>query len=371
MKIAIIGTRGVPNRYGGFEQFAQQLSRSLTDNGFEVWVYNSHYHPYKEKIWEGVNIIHCYDPEHKIGTAGQFIYDFNCIMDSRKRNFDVILQLGYTSSSIWHWLLPRKPLIITNMDGIEWQRSKYHKAVQRFLRYAEMLAVKSSDILVADSQPIKNYLHNKYKTNPIFIPYGTTPFKHPDQSIIEHHNLEPCRYFLCIARLQSDNHIEEIIEGVLLSKTNYKLIIVGSTNNKFGRMLRKKYHSSQIQFIESQYNSNILNNLRYHCYGYFHGHSAGGTNPSLLEAMAASAMICAHNNQFNKSVLGINAIYFQTPSDIAYHIDNNHFETNREQFIANNHKQITEYYTHALIAQKYIELFFNAKRPQNPAKANT
>ena len=96
------------NFYGGFEQFAQYLSEGLVKAGHTVFVYNSHLHPYQEKSWNGVNLVHCYDPEEKIGPSGQFIYDLNCILDSRKRDFDIILQLGYTSSSVWNWLFPKK-----------------------------------------------------------------------------------------------------------------------------------------------------------------------------------------------------------------------------------------------------------------------
>ena len=127
MKIAILGTRGIPNHHGGFEQFAEYFSVYLAQKDFDVLVYNSHDHPYKEKTVSRGYIIHKYDPESKIGTAGQFIYDFNCILDARKRNFDLILQLGYTSSSVWGWLLPSQAFILTNMDGLEWKRSKYRK----------------------------------------------------------------------------------------------------------------------------------------------------------------------------------------------------------------------------------------------------
>ena len=94
MKIGILGTRGIPNHYGGFEQFAEYLSVGLVELGAEVWVYNSHNHPFQEKKWKSVNLIHCFDPEYKIGLAGQFVYDFNCILDSRKRNFDILLQFA-------------------------------------------------------------------------------------------------------------------------------------------------------------------------------------------------------------------------------------------------------------------------------------
>ncbi len=143
MKIAIIGTRGIPNHYGGFEQFAEYLSLGLVEKGHMVTVYNSHTHPYQGNDWNGVKIIHCKDPEDKLGTIGQFVYDYNCIRDTRKRNYDIILQLGYTSSSVWGRLLPRKKSIITtNMDGLEWKRTKYSQKVQKFLQYAEKLGVK-------------------------------------------------------------------------------------------------------------------------------------------------------------------------------------------------------------------------------------
>jgi hypothetical protein len=110
MKIAILGTRGIPNYYGGFEQFAEFFSVYLAEKGHEVYCYNSHNHKFQENFFKGVHIIHQHDPEYKYGTFGQFIYDYNCIVDSRKRDFDIILQLGYTSSSIWYFLFPKKVL---------------------------------------------------------------------------------------------------------------------------------------------------------------------------------------------------------------------------------------------------------------------
>ena len=185
MKIAILGTRGIPNNHGGFEQFAEYLSQHLAKKGHSVFVYNSHSHPYQKSKWNGVNIVHKKDPEDKIGTAGQFIYDFNCIIDSRKRDFDVILQLGYTSSSIWGWLLPNKPIVITNMDGLEWKRSKYSKPVRRFLKYAEKLAINTSDYLVADSLGIQSFLKNKYQKESEYIAYGAELFSEASEKVIK------------------------------------------------------------------------------------------------------------------------------------------------------------------------------------------
>src|SRR6266480_5995741 len=163
MRIAILGTRGIPNRYGGFEQFAEYAAPLLAKRGHEVFVYNSSSHPFQDKEWRGVKLIRRPDPENNLGTFGQFIYDFNCIMDARRENFDFILQLGYTSSSIWAFLLPKKAVVITNMDGFEWKRKKYSRLVQWFLRHAEKWAVKYSDVLIADSLIMQSYLKKKYK----------------------------------------------------------------------------------------------------------------------------------------------------------------------------------------------------------------
>ena len=150
LRIAILGTRGIPNNYGGFEQIAGYLAKGLTQRGHSVSVYNSHNHPYKKNTWEGVNIIHCFDPEFLLGTAGQFIYDLNCILHSRKKNFDIILMLGYTSSSIWRKVYPKKSTVIFNMDGLEWKRSKYSNLAKKFLLYAERLAIRSGNYFIAD-----------------------------------------------------------------------------------------------------------------------------------------------------------------------------------------------------------------------------
>ena len=137
MRIGILGSRGIPNNYGGYEQFAGFLSAGLVQKGHDVYVYNSDQHPYKEKEWNAVKIVHCKDWEHKIGTAGQFLYDRNCINDARKKNFDILLHLGYTSDSLWYRRWPKKTVNIVNMDGLEWKRSKYNRLTRRFLKWAE------------------------------------------------------------------------------------------------------------------------------------------------------------------------------------------------------------------------------------------
>ena len=196
MKIAILGTKGVPNNHGGFEQFAEYLSEHLAIEGHDIYVYSPHNHPYQQKKWEGVNIIHQYDPEVMLGSAGQFIYDLNCILHTRKSKFDIVLQLGYTSSSIWGKLLPSKSIIVTNMDGLEWKRSKYKKPVQKFLRFAEKLGVKSSDYLIADSVGIQIYLREEYNVESKYIAYGANVFQNSNENILQKYKVEKNKYNL-------------------------------------------------------------------------------------------------------------------------------------------------------------------------------
>lgn len=357
MKIAILGTRGVPNFYGGFEQFADFFSVYLAQKGHEVYVYNSHNHPYQEKTYKGVNILHQFDPEYKIGTAGQFIYDLNCILDLRKRNFDIILQLGYTSSSVWCRLLPKKPIVITNMDGLEWKRTKYSKAVQRVLLWAEKLAVNSSDYLVADSIGIQKYLKEKYGKEATYIAYGAELFVNADESLIAQYGVEKHQYNMILARLEPENNIETILDGVVLSGDQTTMLVIGNHNTKFGHYLKDKFAAySNIRFMGAIYKLEHLDNLRYFSNLYFHGHSVGGTNPSLLEAMASGALIIAHQNEFNAAILQENAYYFSNADEVKNlllkikKIDN-------LQMIQNNVKAVAQEYNWNTINDKYLQLF--------------
>jgi glycosyltransferase involved in cell wall biosynthesis len=358
MKIAILGTRGVPNYYGGFEQFAEFFSVYLVEQGHEVYCYNSHNHPFQEKIFKGVHIIHQNDPEHKLGTFGQFIYDYNCIRDSRKRDFDIILQLGYTSNSIWFFILPKKPIIITNMDGIEWKRSKYSKPVQQFLKFAERLAANSSDYLVADSLGIQSFLEKRYGKESTYIAYGAHPFGNPNEGILNEYKVEKGIFNMIMARFEPENNLDMVLEGVALNLENTTpILVVGNHDTKYGEFLKNKFKAhTNIRFLGGIYNLEHLNNLRYFSSIYFHGHSVGGTNPSLLEAMASKACIAAHNNEFNKGVLKENAAFFSNAEEVKNILQT--FKKNDNlHFIQNNFESIEKEFNWNIINGKYLQLF--------------
>lgn len=317
MKIAILGTRGIPNHYGGFEQYAELLSVYLAAEGWDVTVYNSHDHPYQEVNYKGVKIKHIYDPEKKIGTIGQFIYDLGCIYDTRQQKFDIVYQLGYTSSAVFNFLFPTGTTIVTNMDGMEWKRSKYSKSVQKFLMYAEKIAVKRSNFLVADSLGIKAYLDQKYKKTSFYSAYTAVIPSDYSEAILTPYSLLPKSYNLVIARLEPENNVQTIIEAHVLNKFNFPLLVVGNHQTKYGNYLAEQYKQfPHIRFVGSIYQKSVLDSLRHYAQYYFHGHSVGGTNPSLLEAMACGCNIIAHNNIFNKSVLEEHALYFDDAASL-------------------------------------------------------
>jgi len=357
MKIAILGTRGIPNNYGGFEQFAEIVSQYWLKSGHEVWVYCSHKHEFKEAIYLGVHRIEAYDPEYFMGTAGQFIYDFNCILDARKRGFDVILQLGYTSSSVWGFLLPQNPLIVTNMDGLEWKRSKFSSNVQTFLKLAEKLAIKTSDVLVADSIGIQSYLKNKFGVDSQYIAYGAAIQNiYNISSVLNNYSVAKYTYNLLIARMEPENNIEMVLDGIVGSGLERPTLVVGKTENKFGQYLIEKFKQPYIRFLGGIYDKPTIDVLRKCAYLYYHGHSVGGTNPSLLEAMAVGALISANDNEFNKAILQDDALYFNSTKDV----ENQQiigFQGNREVMSSNCVSRIKADFNWDKISDQYLKLF--------------
>ncbi|RYZ98983.1 MAG: glycosyltransferase family 1 protein, partial [Sphingobacteriaceae bacterium] len=341
-----------------FEQCAEYLALGFHKKGYEVIVYNSHNHPYKESTWNGVQIVHCYDPEDTLGTAGQFIYDLNCILDIRKRtDIDVIIQLGYTSSSVWGKLLKDKAAVITNMDGLEWLRTKYSKPVKKFLKGAEYLGVKFADHLIADSIGIQDYLKETYNAESTYIPYGAYNFTEPDPEVLKEFELTPYSYDLLIARLEPENSIETILAGKTESKDNRDFLVIGNHNTKYGEYLKSKFYGSNIKYLGAIYDTNKLNNLRYYSNIYFHGHTVGGTNPSLLEAMASHSLICANDNPFNKYILQENALYFTEASEVTQVLERDlKTDPKFQSMLDNNSDNIAKSYSWDIIVDQYAEL---------------
>lgn len=375
MKIAIISTRGIPNNYGGFEQFAEYISVGLAQRGHEVVVYSPHFHPYKESEYKGVRIKHVYSPEQWMGNSiGSFFYDFSSLRDAlKKEKFDIIYDAGYTSivpAYIWFNVKKIKyPLFTTNMDGLEYKRTKFNKWVQKFLFWEERTTVKHSHFLIADNLGIQDYYKEKYHKESKYLPYGANIHDNYEVNFLKEYDLDPDSYYLLIARMEPENNIEMVIQGYIESNIHDKpLIIIGKTNTPHGKELIGKYSSfTMIRFMGGIYDFRKIDSIRYFSSAYFHGHSVGGTNPSLLEAMASSCFIIANDNIFNRSVLKNNALYFENKVDVSSILTNmsSNLANKRTIFIENNLACIrNEYSWEKLIDdhEKYFQWMLKQKR---------
>lgn len=357
MRIAILGTRGIPNNYGGFEQFAELVSQVFVNEGHEVVVYNPSDHPYVENSFNGITIKRIYSNEGIFGCLNTFIFDFLCFRDAGNREFDIILALGYHPASLFFQLVKKKSKIVTNMAGMEWKRSKWNWLAKFVIRYCEKRAVLDSDMVVADNEGIANYYAEVYGNDAPCIAYGAVLPKQPTISQLELHNVIPNKYLMLIARYQPDNNFEMILDGYCLSNSEEPFVVVGNCNNNYGKFLKKKYkHVSKIRFVGPIYNYQELSSLRFFSRLYFHGHSCGGTNPSLLEAMASKGFIAAHENEFNRSVLKGNAFYFVNAEVVAELIDHAS-QCDREKWAVNNLEKIQLQYNWDIIASQYLDLF--------------
>ena len=360
MNIAILGTRGIPNNYGGFEQFAEILSVGLVKRGHTVSVYNPHFHPYKLSEYQGVKIINKWHPEPMLGSPANFIFDYLCLRHAFYQKFDIYFELGYSTVIPCLFLLnvKNKPVVF-NMDGLEWKRTKFSASTQKFMRWLEKVAAQKIQYMVSDNGGIRDYFLKTYQKDSVVIPYGANVFNEPTESILQHYQVEPYRYSMLIARLEPENNIEMILEGYKLSQDTEPFIVIGNHQTAYGQVLKNMFQDvSGIRFIGGLYNLPHLNNLRYFCKLYFHGHSVGGTNPSLVEAMGSGALIAAHQNPFNAAVLAENAFYFSTSDDVSNLLSRyQEILKNRTAFVLANQEQVKKVYSWETIIDQY-EFFF-------------
>lgn len=368
MKIAFISTRGIPNNYGGFEQFAEYISVGLVRRGHEVVVYSPHFHPYREPDYKGVRIKHIYSPEKWMGSSvGSFFYDFLSLRDAlKKEKFDIIYEAGYTSivpAYIWFNVKRIKyPLFTTNMDGLEYKRTKFNKWVQKFVFWEERMAVKHSHYLIADNMGIHDYYKEKYGKESKFLAYGADVHEDYDVDVLKEYGLEAGGYFIVVARLEPENNLFMAIEGYLASNQYGKrpLVVVGKTNTPYGKYLMERYgRDRNIRFVDGIYDFRKLNSIRHYSYAYFHGHSVGGTNPSLLEAMASGCFILAHDNIFNRAVLGENALYYGSTDAVTEMLDgiNQMVSAHKKEYTERNLEVIRRDYSWEKLVDEHEEYF--------------
>jgi glycosyltransferase involved in cell wall biosynthesis len=362
MKICILGTRGIPNNYGGFEECAEFTSQYFAQKGHDVTVYCPDYHPYPANRWKEVKLKKIFSKENIFGRFGNLAYEFLSIKHATRRDFDIILELGTEYALFSKFFKKGKAKIVTNVDGLETRREKWSGMAKYIIALSEKNAIKQSDAIVADNPEIKNHVDAVYNISSHYIGYGASVRNvtnvEEEKAYLNEYALTPFSYCLLIARLEPENNIEMIVEGYVKSKLDFPLLIVGPVKKKYGKYLVNKYKAhANVKFLGGIYNKKeSLNALRHFAYIYFHGHSVGGTNPALLEAMGQGSMIFAHDNKFNRYVLGNGGVFFGSPDELSQGITA--FSGNkREEFASRNFQRLKSEFSWEKISDDYLRLF--------------
>lgn len=360
MKIGFVGTRGIPANYGGFETFVQELSPFLVDKGFECVVYcdkNSH----SESEFKGVQLKFL----NITKSQNPLKYYFKSLKIAIKE-CDIIYVAGTGGAIFYPFLKNNKTKIITNTDGIEYKRDKWSFSKKIFIKIIECFAIKFSDFIIADSIGIKNYILNKYKVNSekiIQLEYGAHINEYFDLKVLKEYLLEHNKYYLIVSRLEQENNVHMMIDGYLMSSQSMPLVIVGNLlqNDYVKTLLSKK--NKNIYFLGGIYDSCKLKALRWSCFAHLHGHSVGGTNPSLLEALGSSNIIIAHDNIYNKEVAGEKMYYFNNPEELNSSFQKiESLKINERKIISGMARErIHNYYNWYSIGLRYYDFFNKIK----------
>ena len=253
----------------------------------------------------------------------------------------------------------RGKIIATNIDGLEWKRSKWNNIIQKITKTLEKYGVRYSDYLIADNIGIQEYLNDEYGRKSEFIAYGAVDIKQPNTDCLLEYGLSENAYLLSIARLEPENNLEMMFDAYIASKISDPYFVVGNHLTAYGDFLKDKYRSKNITFLGGIFNKLHLDNIRYYSKCYLHGHSVGGTNPALLEAMAAKTFILAHNNQFNKSVIKEDAFYFSNSNELATLLNDTRIFDQKKEFVSNNLIKIDNIYRWSVVIDQYETYFKN------------
>ncbi len=319
--VLILGTRGIPAAHGGFETFAERLALRLVSQGWTVGVYCQHEaagggRRVWQDTWRGIERIHI-----EIGTTGPkatLIFDWLSVRDATARD-SVCLVLGYNGAVFLPYLRFRGRRVITNMDGIEWRRPKWSLAVRGWFYVNEWIAARSSHRLVADHPEIARHLACRYPDVPVVtVPYGADPVTSASEKPVHALGLVPDQYLLAVCRIEPDNNILTIVQAFSRARRGVKLVVIGNVDDTtdYGRAVQEAA-SDEVLFPGPVYDAAALSSLRFHARAYMHGHMAGGTNPSLVEALWAGNAVVAHDNAFNRWTADGAALFFRDTEECA------------------------------------------------------
>ena len=359
-KIAIVGTEGVPAEYGGFETLADNLAiyREQHNLQADLIIFCSNQKKTKNfpKYYRGAKLEYIALNAHGISSI---FYDVISIFKALIKGVDVILILGVSGSIV----IPLVKMlssckVVTNIDGIEWKREKWGYLSKLFLRFSEFIAVKFSDEVVADNQGIVEHVQIQYDKSSLLIPYGGNHALNVESSLTNHLPI-PSEYYLTICRIEPENNIEMILKA-FSRNSRQNIVIVGNwTNSNFGIRLKKFYGSYQnLILLDPIYDLGVLKTLRTGAKGYVHGHTAGGTNPSLVEMMHFGLPIYLFDCIYNRYTTENKGFYFSCTGDLDDLLNKedktDHMRRGQEM------KTIADQnYTWSTVADSYFQLFLN------------
>ncbi len=324
--LLILGTRGIPAAHGGFETFAEKLALFLAGRGWRVGVYCQEEVPavtrrFRSETWRGIELIHTQVASS--GPRATLEFDWHCVRDAARRQA-VSLVLGYNGAVCLPYLRLAGRKILTNMDGIEWRRPKWSLPVRGWFWANEWIAAWSSNRLVADHPVIGDHLATRRpRSATAVIPYGGEPVESAPEAPLAALGLDSGRYLVSIARIEPDNSILSLVESFSRKPRGRKLVVLGtfSEANAYHRQV-KSAAGPEVIMPGAIYDAEIVQALRFHARGYMHGHTVGGTNPSLVEALWAGNPVIAHDNPYNRWTAGAAGLFFNDDSSCEAAIEN-------------------------------------------------
>ena len=346
--IAIIGTVGVPANYGGFETLAENL---IDNQDFSFTVYcSSHAYKTKNNHYKQANLV--YIPLKANGIQS-IIYDAASIFHAALKGKKTLLILG-TSGALAIPIIKffKKDIsIITNIDGLEWKRNKWNVFCKKVLKYFEKICVKHSDYLICDNQAICEYVKATYNAKGTLIAYGG------DHALQGTNTDGHGDYFLSICRIEPENNIHILLEA--FSQRPENLHMIGNWDaSEYGRSLKKRYQSApNLQLRDPVYDLPTLFEIRRQCRAYVHGHSAGGTNPSLVEIMHFGKPVLMFDCIYNRATMQGEGWYFNDADTLAAGIQSQAY---LQQDTAAIQRLAQKRYTWAAISQQYADVFNGA-----------
>lgn len=317
LRIALVGTRGVPARYGGFETCVEEVGRRLVERGHEVTVYcrRSDDSSAQADTYLGMQLVH--RPALRSRSLETLSHTGLSVAHQLKDRADVAIVFNAANAPWLPVLRAAKIPVATHVDGLEWQRDKWGSVGKRYYLVAERLAVRWSDALIADAPGIAEYYWKKYGASTEGIAYGA-PIISGESSRLAELGLNSRGYHLVVARFEPENHVELIVRGYAASRAQLPLVVVGSAPyaDQYTRRVRAAA-DERVRFLGGVWDQELLDQLYAGSLTYLHGQSVGGTNPSLLRAIGAGAAVDAYDVVFNRDVLQGAGRFFTTSANVA------------------------------------------------------